>query len=104
MPRIPGASSITPVYHSGWLPPAAGTRVYTFRMTANRDELIHLIEGLPDDQVDVVLADVRRLTTKRSVGEWPPKFFAIGESKDGRTDNARRVDEILAEGFGACRS
>jgi hypothetical protein len=38
-------------------------------MTANRDELIHLIEGLPDDQVEVVLADVRRLATKTSEGE-----------------------------------
>jgi hypothetical protein len=73
-------------------------------MTANRDELIHLIEGLPDDQVEVVLADVRRLTTKHPAGEWPPRFFGIGESKDGRTDNSRRVDEILAEGFGARRS
>ncbi|TYL50029.1 hypothetical protein FXB39_10180 [Nocardioides sp. BGMRC 2183] len=73
-------------------------------MPANRDELLHLIEGLPDDQVEVVLADVRRLTAKNPVGEWPPKFFGVGESKDGRTDNARRVDEILAEGFGARRS
>lgn len=73
-------------------------------MTANRDELIHLIEGLPDDQVEVVLADVRRLAMEKPVGEWPPKFFGIGESQDGRTDNARRVDEILAEGFGARRS
>jgi hypothetical protein len=73
-------------------------------MTANRDELIHLIEGLPDDQVEVVLADVRRLVTKTSEGEWSPRFFGIGESTDGRTDNARRVDEILTEGFGARRS
>jgi hypothetical protein len=73
-------------------------------MAANRDELIHLVEGLPDDHVEVVLADVRRLATKTSEGEWPPKFFGIGESKDGRTDNARRVDETLAEGFGARRS
>ena len=44
-------------------------------MTANRDELTHLIEGLPDDQVEVVLADVRRLVTKTSEGEWPPKVL-----------------------------
>ena len=73
-------------------------------MTAKRDELIHLIEGLPDDQVEVVLADVRRLTSNHPTAEWPPRFFGIGESKDGRTDNSRRVDEILAEGFGARRS
>ncbi|MBB3042308.1 hypothetical protein KM427_23200 [Nocardioides sp. LMS-CY] len=73
-------------------------------MTAHRDELIHLIEGLPDDQVELVLADVRRLVSPTPVGEWPPRFFGIGESRDGRTDNARRVDEVLAEGFGARRS
>ena len=73
-------------------------------MTANRDELIHLIEGLPDDQVDALLADARRLSLATPPGEWPPRFFGIGESKDGRTDNARRVDEILAEGFGARRA
>ena len=73
-------------------------------MTANRDELIHLIEGLPDEQVDLVLADVRRLATREPVGEWPPRFFGIGESNDDRTDNARRVEEVLAEGFGARRS
>ncbi len=73
-------------------------------MTAKRDELINLIEGLPDDQVDVLLADARRLTSVTPGGEWPPRFFGIGESKDRRTDNARRVDEILVEGFGARRS
>lgn len=73
-------------------------------MTASRDELIHLIAGLPEDQVEAVLADVRRLTTQPSSGEWPPRFFGVGESNDGRTDNARRVDEILADGFGAQRS
>ena len=30
-------------------------------MTAKREELIHLIEGMPDDQVDLLLADARRL-------------------------------------------
>ena len=73
-------------------------------MTANRDELIHLIEGLPDDQVEVVLADVRRLASERPRGEWPPAFFGAGVAKDGRSDIARNVDEYLAEGFGRRRS
>lgn len=73
-------------------------------MTANRDELIHLIEGMPDDQVDALLADARSLSSATPRGEWPPRFFGIGESRDGRTDNALRIDEILAEGFGARRS
>lgn len=71
--------------------------------TTSRDELIHLIEGMSDDQVDAVLADARQLTSATSHGEWPPRFFGIGESTDGHTDNARRVDDILAEGFGAGR-
>lgn len=73
-------------------------------MTTSRDELIHLIEHLPDDQIEVVLADVRRLAIEPSNEGWPPRFFGIGQSNDGRTDSARRVDEILAEGFGARRS
>lgn len=31
---------------------------------------------------------------------WPPRFFGIGESNDGRTDNARRAGEIPVDGFG----
>lgn len=73
-------------------------------LTANRDEFIHLIEGLPDDQVEVVLADVRRPASERSRGEWPPAFFGAGVAKDGRTDIARNVDEYLAEGFGRRRA
>ena len=88
----------------GEVRPAGVLAAYTRSMAASRDELIQLIEGLPDDQVEVVLADVRRLSMKKQSGEWPPKFFAIGESKDGRTDNARRADEVLASGFGARRS
>lgn len=48
--------------------PAGGLAAYTHSMTANRDDLIHLIEGLPDDQVEVVLADVRRLSMKKQSG------------------------------------
>ncbi len=73
-------------------------------MSANRDELIHLIEGLPDDQVEVVLADVRRLASEPRQRDWPPAFFGAGVAKDGRTDIARNVDEYLAEGFGRRRS
>jgi len=73
-------------------------------MTASRSELIELIKRLPDDRVETVLADVRRLAADAPSGDWPPRFFSIGESNDGRTDNARRVDEILAEGFGVRRA
>lgn len=33
-------------------------------MSANRDELIHVIEGLPDDQVDAMPVDARRRAEK----------------------------------------
>lgn len=72
-------------------------------MSAKRDELRDLVDELPEDQVALAIADVRRRLPKQE-RPWPPRFFGIGESKDGRTDNARRVDEILAEGFGARRS
>jgi hypothetical protein len=50
-------------------------------MTASRDELIRRIEGLPDDQVDVLLADARRLAGEKPKGTWPPRF--VGMIKDG---------------------
>lgn len=78
---------------------------YNEPMTVDRHELHNLVDELPDDQVELVIADVRhRLPLPKKERPWPPAFFGIGESKDGRTDNARRVDEILGEGFGALRS
>lgn len=73
-------------------------------MTARREELIHLIEGMPDDQVDALLADARRLTTHQPKGSWPPAFFGAGVSKDGSTDIARNSDKYLSGGFGRPRS
>jgi len=70
-------------------------------VTASRDELHHLIDELPDDKVSAVLADVRRLSSM-STGKTEP-FAWVGKysSTNGRTDNGRRVDELLAEGFAA---
>lgn len=73
-------------------------------MNTSRDELIRLIEALPDDQVDALLADARRLIAAKPEGTWPPAFFGAGVSNYGRTDIARNVDKYLAEGFGASRS
>lgn len=74
-------------------------------MTAGRDELRHLIDELPDDQVPAAVAEIRRRLPQPTADRpWQPAFFGIGESRDGRTDNARRVEEILAEGFGTPRS
>lgn len=72
-------------------------------MTASRDELIHLIEGMPDDQVDTLLADARRLASARPKGNWPPKF--VGMIKDGPKDGASPgyIDATLSRGFGSER-
>lgn len=74
-------------------------------MSENRDELHDLINSLPDDEIDQVLAEVRRRTAPRSVPS--AKAFAwigSGPANNGRTDNANHVDELLAEGFGRSRS
>lgn len=70
-------------------------------VTANRDELIHLIEGMPDDQVDVLLADARRLSSSKPTRTWPPKF--VGMIKDGPEDGSSPdyIDSVLARGFGS---
>jgi hypothetical protein len=72
-------------------------------MTANRDELIHLIEGLPDDQVDVLLSDARRLASEKPKGNWPPKF--VGMIKDGPANGStpEYIDATLSRGFGSER-
>ncbi len=70
-------------------------------MTANRDELIHLIEGMPDDQVAALLADARRLSSSKPEGTWPPKF--VGMITDGPEDGSspEYIDSTLARGFGS---
>lgn len=70
-------------------------------MTASRDELHHLIDELPDDQVPAVAEELRRRTLPRPPRTQEPfAWVGMGVAKNGRTDNAQRVDEILAEGFG----
>jgi hypothetical protein len=72
-------------------------------MSANRDELIHLIEGLPDDQVDAMLIDARRRAAEKPKRTWPPKF--VGMIKDGPKNGSspEYVDAALARGFGSER-
>lgn len=68
-------------------------------MTENRDELHHLIDSLPEEQVESVLADVRRRTTPRRVPS--DKAFAwigAGHAKGGITDLSTNPKYL--EGFG----
>jgi hypothetical protein len=73
-------------------------------MTVLREELLQLIEQLPDDEVPAVLAVARSRAARPAVSDrpWPPAFFgSIKHAKSGRTDIARNVDDYLAEsGFG----
>ena len=63
-----------------------------------RDELRQLVEQLPDSQLPGALADVRRHLPGGRTERWPPPWF--GAATAARTDTARRVDDLLAEGFG----
>lgn len=63
-----------------------------------REELRQLVEQLPDSQLPGALADVRRHLPVALTDNWPPPWF--GAATGARTDTARRVDDLLAEGFG----
>lgn len=73
-------------------------------MDVDRRELHRLIDALPDGQVALMLADLRsRLRLDVADRPWPPAFFGMGVERAGRTDLSERVDEVLADGFGAPR-
>ena len=67
-------------------------------VSAERDELRRLVEQLPDDRVQAVLAEARRQSGSVSAGQWPPSWF--GSFASGRSDLGRNHDDLLAEGFG----
>jgi hypothetical protein len=70
-------------------------------MNAARAELYDLIEDLTDDQVEVLLADARRVATPPPPRTTQPfAWIGMGASKSGRTDIAEHIDDYLAEGFG----
>lgn len=67
-------------------------------MSGERDELMRLVQDLPDDQVPEVLADVRRHLHAVKDRPWPPAWFGIAEG-DGSAIGAQS-EEPLREGFG----
>jgi hypothetical protein len=70
-------------------------------MTAERHELHELVDELPEDQVAVVLADVRRRLPQGEAKAWAPEFFGIVEGADLPADLATNTDDYLAvSGFG----
>lgn len=70
-------------------------------MSASRDELHLLIDGLPDDQVAALLADAKKRAAPRAARTTKP-FAWIGMIKDGPTDAStpEATDAVLAQGFG----
>jgi hypothetical protein len=69
-----------------------------FAVSAERDELRRLVEQLPDDRVQAVLAEARRQSGSLPAGEWPPPWF--GSFASGRSDVGSNHDDLLAEGLG----
>ena len=79
-------------------PSALNLAAYTEIMSVQREELLRLVEELPEEEVPAVLDDVRRHL--RSVRErpWPPAWFGAGEGSDD--DVAARSEDLLMDGFG----
>jgi hypothetical protein len=67
-------------------------------MSVQREELLRLVEELPEDEVPAVLDDVRRHLRAVSGRTWPPAWFGAGEGRTG--DTAARSEELLGDGFG----
>lgn len=67
------------------------------RMNAAHEELHHLVDELPEEQVPETLA-VLRARRDRGERSWPPPWFGAAEGR--RTDTAERAEEILRSEFG----
>lgn len=69
-------------------------------MSEQRQELHHCVDALPDDQVEQVLRDVRsRVQPRKAPSATAFAWIGAGPANNGRSDNAERVNELLAEGF-----
>jgi hypothetical protein len=68
--------------------PADGSPPHTEIMSAQREELLRLVEELPEEEVPAVLDDVRRHLRAVKNRSWPPAWF--GAAKGRSTDVAAR--------------
>jgi hypothetical protein len=66
-------------------------------MSAQRDELLRLVEELPESEVPTVLDDVRSHLRAVRDRSWPLAWFGAGR---GSTDTAARSEDLLEDGFG----
>jgi anti-sigma factor RsiW len=63
-------------------------------MSAQREELQHLVDELSDEEVPTALALLRaRARARRPAGTWPPRWFGAAQARE--PDISERVDEIL---------
>ena len=70
-------------------------------MTASREELHHLVDELPDDQVAFAATELRRRLPKpASERAWPPAWFGMIDDPAIPADLSENPDKYL-EGFGA---
>ena len=76
---------------------APGTTT-VFGVSVERDELLRLVQDLPEDQVPQALAEVRRHLRPVADRPWPPAFFGIAPGTGERI--ADRADRQLSAGFG----
>lgn len=67
-------------------------------MSVQREELIRLVGELPEDDVPVVLDDVRRHLRAVRDRSWPPAWFGAGQGQNA--DVAAWSEDLLADGFG----
>lgn len=95
-PPWPPANSPCPQAWVGQL--GYGYAPYGDGVSAERAELERLIRQIPDDQVPLALAEMRRHLRPLKDRPWPPAFFASAPG-DG-TSIAETAGELLREGFG----
>ena len=67
-------------------------------MSAQREELLRLVEELPETEVPAVLDDVRRHLRAVKNKAWPPAWFGAGQGS--ASDVAARSEDMLDDGFG----
>jgi hypothetical protein len=67
-------------------------------MSAQLEELLRLVEELPEEEVPAVLDDVRRHLRAVSERPWPPAWFGAGEGS--ADDIAARSEDLLRDGLG----
>jgi hypothetical protein len=67
-------------------------------MSAQREELLRLVEELPETEVPAVLDDVRRHLRAVTNESWPPAWFGVGQGST--SDVAARSEDMLDDGFG----